>query len=174
MTVFDLSDTFDDIDPAKLEIAAWDDHPNVVGHHRLFLALARALVKDHEVYQLLFPPWNGRPARAWLRAQALAGKCESGSQACGLLASLACEHGFPGSTRSWCGIRMMSAAPPVQDGCTRMDSRHLSNLLEEAAARRPDHTAVEDEHGRRLTYAAAIHESRPACDPIGPLGRRAR
>ena len=45
ITVFDLSDTFDQIDPAKLEIAAWDDHPNVLGHHRLFLALARA-VKD--------------------------------------------------------------------------------------------------------------------------------
>ncbi len=54
--VFDLSDTFDQIDPAKLEIAAWDDHPNVVGHHRLFLALARALVKDQEIYQLLFSP----------------------------------------------------------------------------------------------------------------------
>ena len=56
LTVFDLSDTFDQIDPAKLEIAAWDDHPNVIGHHRLFLALARALVKDQEVYRLLFSP----------------------------------------------------------------------------------------------------------------------
>ena len=61
VTVFDLSDTFDQIDPAKLEIAAWDDHPNVLGHHRLFLALARALVKDQDVYQLLFPPEE--PAR---------------------------------------------------------------------------------------------------------------
>jgi hypothetical protein len=56
VTVFDLSDTFDQIDPAKLEIAAWDDHPNVLGHHRLFLALARALVKHQDVYRLLFPP----------------------------------------------------------------------------------------------------------------------
>jgi hypothetical protein len=54
LTVFDLSDTFDQLDPAKLEIAAWDDHPNAIGHHRLFLALARALVKDREVYRLLF------------------------------------------------------------------------------------------------------------------------
>ena len=61
VTVFDLSDTFDQIDPAKLEIAAWDDHPNVLGHHRLFLALARALVKDQDVYRLLFPP--DEPAR---------------------------------------------------------------------------------------------------------------
>ncbi len=34
-----------------------------------------------------------------------------------------------------------------------MDGRHLSQLLEEAARRRPDHTAVEDEHGRRQSYA---------------------
>jgi hypothetical protein len=61
LTVFDLSDTFDQFDPAKLEIAAWDDHPNSMGHHRLFLSLARALVKDQETYQLLFPPAE-RPA----------------------------------------------------------------------------------------------------------------
>ena len=42
LTVFDLSDTFDQFDPAQLEIAAWDDHPNAIGHRRLFLALARA------------------------------------------------------------------------------------------------------------------------------------
>ena len=35
-----------------------------------------------------------------------------------------------------------------------MELRHLSQLLEEAVARRPDHPAVEDEHGRRLSYAA--------------------
>ena len=51
LTVFDLSDTFDQLDPAMLEIAAWDDHPNAMGHRRLFLALARAVVKDQEVYQ---------------------------------------------------------------------------------------------------------------------------
>jgi amino acid adenylation domain-containing protein len=34
-----------------------------------------------------------------------------------------------------------------------MDGRHLSQLLEEAARRRPDHPAVEDEHGRRQSYA---------------------
>ena len=37
-----------------------------------------------------------------------------------------------------------------------MDGRHLSQLLEEAAARRPDHPAVEDEHGRRLSYAELV------------------
>ena len=63
LTVFDLSDTFDQIDPAKLEIAAWDDHPNVLGHHRLFLALARALVKDQDVYRLLFPPEEPAPKK---------------------------------------------------------------------------------------------------------------
>ena len=35
--MFDLSGTFDHEDPAKLEIAAWDDHPNAAGHERLFL-----------------------------------------------------------------------------------------------------------------------------------------
>ena len=34
-----------------------------------------------------------------------------------------------------------------------MDGRHLSQLLEEAARRRPDQTAVEDEYGRGQTYA---------------------
>src|SRR5512144_964362 len=36
---------------------------------------------------------------------------------------------------------------------TTMDGNHLSRLLDEAAARRPDHPAVEDEHGRTVTYA---------------------
>ena len=35
-----------------------------------------------------------------------------------------------------------------------MDGRHLSQLLDDAAQRRPDHPAVEDEHGRQLSYAA--------------------
>ena len=37
-----------------------------------------------------------------------------------------------------------------------MDGRHLSQLLEDAAVRRPDQTAVEDEHGRRLSYAELV------------------
>jgi hypothetical protein len=54
--MFDLTGTFDPYDPAKLEIAAWDDHPNGLGHHRLFRALARCLVDDTTLYQALFPP----------------------------------------------------------------------------------------------------------------------
>ncbi len=38
-----------------------------------------------------------------------------------------------------------------------MDGRHLSRLLDAAAARRPDHPAVEDERGGLLTYAA-LHD----------------
>ena len=38
-----------------------------------------------------------------------------------------------------------------------MDEPHLSQLLEQAAASRPDHVAVEDENGRSLTYAALAH-----------------
>ena len=54
LTVFDLSDAFDLLDPGEIEIAAWDDHPNAIGHRRLFLALARAMVKDLDIYRLLF------------------------------------------------------------------------------------------------------------------------
>jgi hypothetical protein len=61
--LLDLSSTFDHFDPAKLEIAAWDDHPNVLGHRRLFLALARSLVDDKTLYETIFPPGAG-PSRA--------------------------------------------------------------------------------------------------------------
>jgi hypothetical protein len=53
--VYDLTGSFDRFDPAALEIAAWDDHPNALGHHRLFLALGRALAGDEDRYRLLFP-----------------------------------------------------------------------------------------------------------------------
>ena len=43
------------VDPASLEIAAWDDHPNALGHRRLFLALARSLVKDEARYRSAVP-----------------------------------------------------------------------------------------------------------------------
>ena len=55
LNVYDLSNSFDRFDPATLEIAAWDDHPNALGHQRLFLGLARAMAKDREAYNLLFP-----------------------------------------------------------------------------------------------------------------------
>ncbi len=38
-----------------------------------------------------------------------------------------------------------------------MEGRHLSHLLDAAADRRPDHSAVEDEQGRSLTYGQ-LHE----------------
>lgn len=60
LPVFDLSGTFDQFDPARLEIASWDDHPNALGHRRLFLALARSLVKDERYYRLLFPALEAR------------------------------------------------------------------------------------------------------------------
>ncbi len=52
--VLDLSAAFDEHDPASLEIAAWDDHPNAQGHKLLFLALARALVQDPSLYRAVF------------------------------------------------------------------------------------------------------------------------
>jgi hypothetical protein len=54
LTILDVSDAFDSLDPGELEIAAWDDHPNAAGHRRLFLSLARAMVRDQEIYRLLF------------------------------------------------------------------------------------------------------------------------
>ena len=61
LTLFDLTDTFDRLDPARVEIAAWDDHPNALGHHRLFLALARALVRDKTLYSRIFLDASGIP-----------------------------------------------------------------------------------------------------------------
>jgi hypothetical protein len=52
--LFDLSTTFDERDPSRFEIAAWDDHPNALGHRRLFLGLTRALVDDQGLYETLF------------------------------------------------------------------------------------------------------------------------
>jgi amino acid adenylation domain-containing protein len=40
-----------------------------------------------------------------------------------------------------------------------MHGCHLSALLEEAAARRPGHPAVEDENGRSLTFAELLHNA---------------
>jgi hypothetical protein len=60
--VIDLADAFDELDPARIEIAAWDDHPNATGHRRLFVALARALTQDQELYQLLFAPSRAHEA----------------------------------------------------------------------------------------------------------------
>ncbi|AMV40365.1 SGNH/GDSL hydrolase family protein [Planctomyces sp. SH-PL62] len=61
LPIYDLTDAFDDLDPADLEIAAWDDHPNALGHQRLFMALTRELVTDQGRYELLYP---GRKAVA--------------------------------------------------------------------------------------------------------------
>jgi hypothetical protein len=53
--LFDLSGTFDSQDPSLFEITSWDDHPNALGHRRLFLGLSRALVDDPSLYATLFP-----------------------------------------------------------------------------------------------------------------------
>jgi hypothetical protein len=64
ITAFDLSDAFDHDDPATLEVASWDDHPNATGHARLFEALSRALDADPALAPLLAPgaPPPGGPA----------------------------------------------------------------------------------------------------------------
>jgi GDSL-like Lipase/Acylhydrolase family len=66
ITTFDLSDAFDHDDPAALEVASWDEHPNATGHARLFEALSRALAADSTLAPLLFPgdpPTPGQAAR---------------------------------------------------------------------------------------------------------------
>ena len=40
-----------------------------------------------------------------------------------------------------------------------MDGRHLSRLLDEAAAQRPDLRAVEDERGAGLSYGELLHDA---------------
>ena len=46
---------------------------------------------------------------------------------------------------------------PDSYGTLPMDGPHLSRLLDEAVARRPDHTAVLDEHGQMLSFSALGH-----------------
>jgi hypothetical protein len=55
ITMYDLSDAFDHADPATLEIAVWDDHPNAMGHERLFEALSRAIAGDPALSSILLP-----------------------------------------------------------------------------------------------------------------------
>jgi hypothetical protein len=55
LTLIDLTDTFDHLDPTKVELAAWDDHPNALGHQRLFRTLVNALNKEPTLYAKLFP-----------------------------------------------------------------------------------------------------------------------
>jgi hypothetical protein len=53
--LFDLSTTFDEIDPDKVHVAPEDDHPNPLGHWRLFKKLAYVLVDNRPLYVTLFP-----------------------------------------------------------------------------------------------------------------------
>jgi hypothetical protein len=55
LPVIDLTNTFDNVDPASLAIAARDNHPNAIGHQRLFQALRGAVVEDLDLYRLMFP-----------------------------------------------------------------------------------------------------------------------
>jgi hypothetical protein len=52
--LIDLTPTFDRPDPTEVSVAPWDDHPNALGHRRIFLALARALVDRPEMYRSIF------------------------------------------------------------------------------------------------------------------------
>jgi amino acid adenylation domain-containing protein len=51
-----------------------------------------------------------------------------------------------------------------------MDGPHLSQLLEQASQQRPDHPAVEDEHGRIMTYAEMAHAADRLATRLGRWG----
>jgi amino acid adenylation domain-containing protein len=51
-----------------------------------------------------------------------------------------------------------------------MDGPHLSQLLAEAAARRPDHPAVEDEDGRCVTYLELVNQADRLSTRLGRWG----
>ncbi len=51
----DLSATFDGVEPAKVEIAPGDDHPNALGHKLLFEGLSKTLLADPDLARELFP-----------------------------------------------------------------------------------------------------------------------
>ena len=55
-----------------------------------------------------------------------------------------------------------------------MDGIHLSQLLDEAALRRPDHSAVEDEHGRSPDLCRAVAQRGSTGDAADAMGRWSR
>jgi hypothetical protein len=61
LPMFDLSNTFDAFDSSRIEITPWDDHPNALGHERLFLGLARGLIRNRAMYDLLFATNESSP-----------------------------------------------------------------------------------------------------------------
>src|SRR6516164_6690788 len=64
-----------------------------------------------------------------------------------------CDSGTSLLWRRELGVRV----PDGPEAGHSMERHHLSRLLERAAVRRPDHPAVEDELGRRLSYAELRH-----------------
>jgi hypothetical protein len=52
--LIDLTGAFDNFDVSKVELAAWDDHPNAFGHRRIFLGLVRGLIEQPGQYRTLF------------------------------------------------------------------------------------------------------------------------
>lgn len=54
LPVIDLTDAFDDEEPADVSLAPWDDHPNAEGHRLLFRALAKQIVEQPTLYRQLF------------------------------------------------------------------------------------------------------------------------
>ena len=173
LTLFDLSDTFDRLDPAKLEIAAWDDHPNALGHRRLFLALA---------------PCNGQGPGTLPPAFHAHRRIENPKVSCGCLEYAADSYRRrsldrqPKRSSPTCGGRFSEPDKVVirdeansfsfkgETGSTPMEVRHLSECWQNRSPGRPDHPAVEDEHGRQLSYAALERDADRLATRLAPLG----
>ncbi len=54
LTMLDLTPAFDHEDPADVALAPWDDHPNALGHQRLFQTFATRIVKDPSLSHSFF------------------------------------------------------------------------------------------------------------------------
>jgi hypothetical protein len=54
LPLVDLTSAFDRFEASEIELAAWDDHPNALGHRRIFLGLARAIAEQPELYRSVF------------------------------------------------------------------------------------------------------------------------
>ncbi|MDX2035194.1 MAG: SGNH/GDSL hydrolase family protein [Isosphaeraceae bacterium] len=53
LPTIDVADAFDHLDASSVEISAWDDHPNTLGHERIFLGVARGLAADPHLAEAL-------------------------------------------------------------------------------------------------------------------------
>ena len=190
ITTIDLSATFDHDDPEALEIAARDFHPNAMGHQRLFEACARdRRGPDALPAAPVLPAASPRPDRT----RRAGPNRRIGGPAVHRAARSSStipedRRGRPerdghgkaefDNIESLMGNARSAKSSGIEVGAGRgrrpwMDAT-LSRFLEDAAGRRPDHPAVEDERGETLTYHRIVAGRRPGRDAAVAMGRRPR